>query len=246
MKIRILLYRKFTFFLFSVLFVSLFTLSAISDVENGLAAGDWLEYDTIEFSNTTNAFFGAWPPGKNYGNWSISEGEKILFYVTSVNENSINGTIVLGSSNFTNVRNIDVASALILSIYPWNGGFFANASDWENIVLQAQDKNTSFNVIDQYQHKINTTVEKLEVNLFNVTNYYGQDSLLYYHKKTGILLKASTSFGLYKLNISLSKTSLEIKDQQGTYSIDFAFYLPFIAIIIVVLNSKNLRNRKES
>ena len=108
---------------------------------------DWLKYQVLASSDTENMFFGNWPPGYYYGNWSVMLDDLIMFNVTSVISSEINGTLYLGNTVnhtiFYDVRNVDVAFGLGLSIYPWNGGFIANESDWDNIELQVQGTNTT-------------------------------------------------------------------------------------------------------
>ncbi|MFW9851348.1 MAG: hypothetical protein ACFFDS_00215 [Candidatus Thorarchaeota archaeon] len=200
---------------------------------------DWLKYRILASSDTENMFVGNWPPSYYYGNWSVIPEDWIMFNVSSVISSEINGTLFLGNTInntiFYNVRNIDVAFALSLSIYPWNGGFFANESDWDNIELQVQETNTTINNLSNFEHTLNGTTHSYEVKIFNTKDYYGQNSSFYYHSDTGILLKAYTSYGLYELNITLVSTSIEINPTMQTTGYGFNLAIVSIALIPVIL-----------
>jgi len=224
-----------TFLFLSFLLVSSINISAIDESSKIISEGDWFEYVVLDASITTNAFFGAWPPGINYGNWSVQEGDQIKFQITSIEEERINCSLSLGNYSFVNIRDIDAAAALTLSIYPWNGGFIANASEWDQIELQIKNTNTTQTILDQYQHTINNTLEQFKARIFNTTDYNGQKSLFHYHDETGVLLEASTSFGNYSLNISLISTSFELEDKQGTFSLNFPMFLLIVSVIPITL-----------
>ena len=206
-------------------------------------ADEWVDYTVIDTSNDTNMFFGAWPPGHYLGNWSVAVGENIKYTITSSDNVSINGTLTLGNYTFTDVRNVDVASALIISIYPWNGGFFANSSDWENIKTQLEDTNTIIEEESNYSHLINTLNRYFQIIKFNTSDYFGQTSLFFYDKESGILLYAKSCFGNYSLHISLSLTSLEIGLPSKTSSLDYLSVLSIslILFIMVILKKKRLK-----
>lgn len=224
-----------TFFFVSFFLVSSLSLSANTESSSLINNGDWFEYVVLEASNTTNAFFGAWPPGINYGNWSVQEGDQIKFQITSIEGERINCSLYLGNYSFVNIRDIDAAVALTLSIYPWNGGFIANASEWDQIEQQIENTNTTQTILDQYQHTINNTLEQFKARIFNTTDYNGQKSLFHYHDETGVLLEASTSFGNYSLNVSLISTSFELEDKQGTFSLNFPIFLLIVSVIPITL-----------
>ena len=58
-----------------------------------LEVGDWLIYEVLESNETENVFYGAFPPLTYFGNWSVVVGDKIVFNLTSITEESINGTL---------------------------------------------------------------------------------------------------------------------------------------------------------
>jgi len=201
-----------------------------------LQIGDWLEYEVTGSSNTTNLFYGAWPPGYFFGNWSVSVGEKISYSITSINNISINGTLIIGNYTFQNVRNIDIASALAISIYPWNGGFIANSSDWDNIEDVIAETNTSMTKFSNYETLINGSSRFFDVELFTTTDYYGQNSLFHYDGVSGILLGATTSFENYSLEISLILTSLDLGSPTKTVTVNLltGSTVIFSSLIIVI------------
>ena len=218
--------------------------SVVSSNQNqnlNLKSGDMVEYIILDSSETTNLFFGAWPPGDYYGNWSVSQNEKIVYEITNDTTNEKEGILILGNYTFNNIRNIDVASALALSVYPWNGGFFANASDWTGITEMIENTNTSVILIEDYEQTINDDNYVLDIYELNVENYYGQYSLFRYDVESGILLNAFTSFGYYHLNISLFSTNIDI---QGLVTNVITYYfLPAVVsfIFIVYFLQKRLR-----
>ena len=196
---------------------------------------EWVDYTVLESSNGTNFFYGAWPPGYYFGNWNISKGEHIHYAVTSSDIIGINGTLTIGNYTFNDVRNIDVASALALSIYPWNGGFFANSSDWSAIKTQVEKTNTSIEESSNLEHKINDLNQYFDIIKFNTTNYYGQNSLFYYDKESGILLCAKSCFGNYSLNISLSLSSLELGSPSKTYDLKYTYAFSYILVFLTII-----------
>ena len=207
--------------------------------QSGLAISfeinDWVEYTVLEANNGTNFFYGAWPPGKFFGNWSVVEGETIRFDITSSDIYGINGTLVTGNYTFNDVRNIDVASALTISIYPWNGGFFTNSSDWLSIRTQIENTNTTIEEDSNIRYEINRQVRYLEIIRFNTINYYGQNSTFCYDKHSGVLLKAKTSFNNYLLNVIISKSSLELGLSSKTSNLNFNNLFPYTLIFIAIL-----------
>jgi len=210
---------------------------------------DWLKFQVLASSGTENMFFGNWPPGHYYGNWSVIPEDLIMFNVTSVGDDEINGTLFLGNlennTTFYDVRNIDVAFGLGLSIYPWNGGIFANESAWDSIELQVQGTNTTISHLTNFEHKLNGILNSYEVNVFNTQDYYGQFSTFHYHSDTGVLLKAFTSYGSYELNITLVSTSLEIDSASQTTGFSFGLtFVPITLLPIIVLTKKRLFNSK--
>ena len=232
------------FFFCSFLIVPSIYISATDESNKIISEGDWFEYVVLEASNTTNAFYGSWPPGLFYGNWSIEEGEKIQFLATLIQEGIRNCTLILGNYSFENIRDIDAAVALAFSIYPWNGGFIANASEWGYIEQQIQNTNTTQTVLNKYKHTINNTSAQYKVRIFNTTNYYGQRSLFHYHDGSGVLLKASTSYGNYSLEVSLVNTSFELETQQGIFSLNFPVFLIITSVVGLALIFKRFYKSK--
>lgn len=217
--------------------------SLVSSNQNlSLKLGDKVEYTILDASDTTNFFYGAWPPGDYYGDWGVSQNEQIIFEITNDTSNEMEGILVLGNYTFNDIRNIDVASALALSIYPWNGGFFANASDWTSIAESIENTNTSVTLIEDYAQNINDDDYTFDIYEFNTDNYYGQYSLFRYDVESGVLLNAFTSFGYYHLNISLSSTNI---DMQGTVTNMITYYfLPTVISFIFVVYFLQKRLRK--
>ncbi len=210
---------------------------------------DWFKYQVLASSDTENMFFGNWPPSHYFGNWSVEPEDLIIFNVTSVSLYEINGTLFLGNivnnTEFYNVRNIDVAFGLGLSIYPWNGGFFANESDWDNIELQVQGTNTTINNLSNFEHTLNGVLNLYEVKVFNTQDYNGQNSSFHYHSDTGVLLKAFTSYGFYELNITLVSTNLEINSIIQTTGFGFSLTIISIALLpVILLFRKKYMDRK--
>ena len=203
-----------------------------------VSPGDWVEYAVTDSSETENMFYGAWPPGTFYGNWTVSEGDEIWFNVTGVSSTDINGTLKLGSYTFSNVRNIDVASALALSIYPWLGGFFADVSNWNKISNDISGTNTTLTYNVSYVQVINGKETVFSVNVFNTTNYYGQFSLFYYDSNTGLLLAGFTSFGSYRLGLKLLATSLFIEEITTQATLPNVIFLLMTLVPIVLFRTK--------
>jgi len=228
-------YKSTLFQMFAFLCIlNLIFSSLVTSYQNiNLKSGDMVEYSIIDASDTTNLFYGAWPPGDYYGNWTVNQNEKIVYELTNVTAIEMEGILVLGNYTFNDIRNIDVASALALSVYPWSGGFFANASDWSGITEMIETTNTSMILIEDYEQTINGDNYVLDIYEFNVENYYGQYSLFRYSAESGILLNAFTSFGYYHLNISLSSTNISIQNKI-TNAITFSFLPTVVSFILVV------------
>jgi len=228
-------YKPTLFQMFAFLCIlNLIFSSLVTSYQNiNLKSGDMVEYSIIDASDTTNLFYGAWPPGDYYGNWTVNQNEKIVYELTNVTAIEMEGILVLGNYTFNDIRNIDVASALALSVYPWSGGFFANASDWSGITEMIETTNTSMILIEDYEQTINGDNYVLDIYEFNVENYYGQYSLFRYSAESGILLNAFTSFGYYHLNISLSSTNISIQNKI-TNAITFSFLPTVVSFILVV------------
>lgn len=217
--------------------------SIVTSYQNlNLKSGDVVEYTIINASETTNLFYGAWPPGDYYGNWTVSQNEKVVYEITNDTASEMEGILVLGNYTFNNIRNIDVASALALSIYPWNGGFFANASDWTSITGKIENTNTSMILVEDYEQTINDENYMFNIYEFNTENYYGQYSMLRYDVESGTLLNAFTSFGYYYLNISLSSTNIDIQSMM-TNVITY-YFLPTVVSLTFVVYFLQKRLRK--
>ncbi len=206
-------------------------------------AGDWLSYEVVSASDTVNDFYGVFPPGTYYGAWSVVVDDNVHFNITSVEDGVINGTLFFGNElenvTFSNVRNIDTSFGLGLGIYPWNGGFLANSTDWDNIIQSIEGTNTTVTHIDNYTCTYEGEQEAYSVVHFNTTNYYGQYSSLFYHKSSGILLKAFSSFGLYELEISLSTSNLvlEVYSESVTTSLIVTIF-PILTITAIYILMK--------
>ncbi len=235
-----------------VIFLCMFTIFSLTTASSniGLEIGDLLTYEVLESSGTENVFYGNWPPGTYFGNWSVVPNDQIRYSMTSITETEINGTLFLGNtmtnSTFYNVRNVDLAFGLTIGIYPWNGGFFANSSDWENIESQVQQTNTTIDEISNFEQNINGENKSYEVTLFQTSDYNGQFSALYYHSSTGVLLKAHTSYGLYELSIELISTNLEIESQTKTVFMDISSLLvifPLISLFRIMKKRSDKRKR---
>lgn len=234
------LFKKVSPLLFILLLLNISASTTASFVN--INVNDWIEYSVKNSSNSTNGFYGSWPPGLFYGNWSVENGDKIRFQVDSIDSFNINGTLILGSVIFENVRNIDVASALALSIYPWNGGLFANSSDWRAIVALVEDTNTTISSQKNYFHRINETDSFFSIQKFETLNYYGQNSVFTYDFHSGVLLSARTSFGDYLLEISLENTSIKIGST--TQTLVSPMMLSFILVISIISFYKVYQFRK--
>ena len=201
---------------------------------------DWLSYDVVSASETINDFYGNFPPGTYFGNWSVISGDKINYNISSVQEAEINGTLFFGNLDvnytFTDVRNIDVAFGLGLGIYPWSGGFLADASNWDNIISSIDGTNTTVNQILGLNFTINKLQKQYSILHFNTSNFYGQYSSFYYHRDSGVLLNAFVSFGSYELNISLNSTSLELEPYKEPATTDTAHMglVMFISSIFLI------------
>ena len=221
--------RIFSFCLITVI-LSSFLVSGNQSTQ--FRIGDILEYEIIECSEFENMFFGAWPPGEYFGNWSAVVGDQITFEILNITTTNIEGTLNLGNYTFNNVRLIDVASALALSIYPWNGGFIANTSAWSEIKTDLETTNTTITDLEAYSFSISGSVYSFDVYLFKTTNYYGQNCTFYYDSDTGLLLKGYTAYGDYFLNITLSTLNFDISTRHTNIaSIDFISILSIIAFV---------------
>lgn len=232
----------------------MFTILALSQSSNLPSAavevipGDWVSYQVVNASDTVNDFFGTFPPGTYYGNWSVIPGDKIDFNVTSVQEGTINGTIFFGNEmdneTFTNVRNIDTSFGLGLGIYPWNGGFFADPADWDNVISSIEGTNTTVTYVDCYNLTIGAEQKTYSILHFNTTNYYGQFSNFYYHKTSGVLLGAFTSFGFYELEIILDDTSLYLETSSCSETSTTNLVIVSLALLIlpVIYITKKRKN----
>ncbi|MBY8999441.1 MAG: hypothetical protein KGD64_00845 [Candidatus Heimdallarchaeota archaeon] len=205
-----------------------------------LKIGDVIVYDVLEASNTSNLFFGAWPPGDYLGNWTVNQNERIVYELTNVTTSEIEGGLDLGNYSFLEVRSIDIASALVLSIYPWNGGFFANATNWNGIMEMVENTNTSVTIVEGLEHNVNNEAQLFNVYIFSTENYYGQDSLFCYDIDSGVLLSAYSSFGEYYLNISLSSTNFEM---QNTNIISY-YFLSYVSLFLIIALIIRKRSQK--
>ena len=236
--------RKAHITLIIILLLALALLNTSNSAANvNITPGDWLSYEVYTSSNTVNDFYGA--SFAYYGNWSVIVGDEINFNITSVQESVINGTLFLGNelqnTTFTDVRVIDTAFGLSIGIYPWNGGLIANSSDWDNIISSIQGTNTTFEEINQYIYSISGVRETYTVMHFNTVNYFEQNSSLYYHKESGVLLKGYTAFGLYELEILLGNTSLTISPYTEPESTNIYLFLSSLGLLSTALIIKKKR-----
>ncbi len=237
------LYTKFLFlvtFVCSILVTS-YNFSSVNAIGLSIKTGDFIKYRVTNSSNTENAFYGAWPPAHYFGNWSVNIGDIIMFTVTSTTNTSINGTIVLGNNTFVNVRNIDIASALAFSIYPWMGGLIANSSNWDNIDQQINNCNSSLTIDSNFSFTINSGDITTTIRKYTVNNYYGQYSEFYYDSETGVLLKGYSGFGNYLLAVQISDTNISIGEQitsQAGYYLSWTI-LSFIGISAIIIKNKH-------
>lgn len=204
---------------------------------------DYFRYTVISSSNTINFFYGTWPPGNFFGNWSVKPGDTVLFTVSIVNETTIQGNITIGNSSFINVRNIDIANALIISIYPWLGGLIVN-EDWSEIETKIADTNTTSTTINHYPFIINGMQKSFSVIIFNTTNYYGQYSTLIYDYETGLLLSVDTSFGNYHLALNLSDTSITIGEDK-TFKTTLFSTLTIIGVLLLTVIKKSFYGKRK-
>ncbi len=206
-------------------------------------SGDYFRYNVISSSNTTNIFYGAWPPGNLFGNWSVKPGDILLFNVSIVNETTIKGNITIGNSSFINVRNIDIANALLISIYPWLGGLIVN-EEWSEIENKIEETNTTSTRINNYSFISNGIQKSFSAIIFNTTNYYGQYSILIYDYDTGILLSVDTSFGNYHLAMNLSDTSIKIGEDKIIKTTLFST-LTIIGVLFLTVIKKSVYGDRE-
>jgi hypothetical protein len=239
-KLKFRLSRKVFFLPLTI--ITLFLISSfslkVSATPIDVDVGDWLSYEVLDSSETENMFFGTAPTYTYFGNWSVISGDTITYNATSITESSINGTLFFGNSSvnttFIDVRNVDAAFGLSISIRGWDGGFYANASDWLNVQFQIRSANTTSEEINNYEMSINDGVMFYDVMKFDVVDYFGQFTTLYYHFDSGILLKAVTSYGLYELAFKLESTNLEIEGYTKRVSMDLSLLFLSLALIPIL------------
>ncbi len=197
--------------------------------------GDTVTYNVVASSETINGFWGSWPPGTYFGNWSVSKGDNISYTILGGIDTDYVGNIQLGNYTFENVSDVDLASALIISIYPWSGGFFANFSDWDSIENSVVSANTTIENKNDLSLVINGKQHTFNAKIFHVQNYYGQYSDLYYDTTTGLFLNGTTSFGNYSLSLVLSKTTFEVELISVKAYLDFQLILITLPILIILI-----------
>ncbi|MCK5409068.1 MAG: hypothetical protein KAJ30_02285, partial [Candidatus Heimdallarchaeota archaeon] len=79
-------FSKSTMFqMFAFLFIlNVIFSSVVSSNQNlNLKSGDVVEYSILDTSETTNFFYGAWPPGDYHGNWTVNQNEKVVYEITN-------------------------------------------------------------------------------------------------------------------------------------------------------------------
>ena len=204
--------------------------------------GDTVTYNIVASSETNNAFWGSWPPGTYFGDWSVSAGDNISYTILGDIDTDYVGNIQLGNYTFENVRDVDLASALIVSIYPWSGGFFANFSDWDSIESSVVSANTTIENKNDLSLVINDKQHTFNAKIFHVQNYYGQYSDLYYDTATGLFLNGTTSFGNYSLGLVLSKTTFEV--ELISVEAHLAFQLILITLPVLTILVKRFQKYK--
>jgi hypothetical protein len=197
--------------------------------------GDTVTYNIVASSETNNAFWGSWPPGTYFGDWSVSAGDNVSYTILGDIDTDYVGNIQLGNYTFENVRDVDLASALIISIYPWGGGFFANFSDWDSIESSVVSANTTIENKNDFSLVINGKQHTFNAKIFHVLNYYGQYSDLYYDTTTGLFLNGTTSFGNYSLSLVLSKTTFEVELIFVKEYLAFQLILIIFPVIIILI-----------
>ncbi|MBA7585274.1 hypothetical protein ES708_27249 [subsurface metagenome] len=196
--------------------------------------GDTVTYNVVTSSETTNAFWGSWPPGTYFGDWSVSASDNVSYTILGDIDTDYVGNIQLGNYTFENVRDVDLASGLVISIYPWNGGFFANFSDWDSIESSVVSANTTIENKNDYNLVINGEQHTFNAKIFHVQNYYGQYSDLYYDTTTGLFLNGTSSFGNYSLSLVLSKTTFEVELISVKAYLDFQLILITLPVLIIL------------
>jgi len=232
-------FRSLVFFVFLSVIISVSSFSSFASFT--AVAGDWLCYTVTSSSSTLNSFYGAWPPGQYFGNWSVNIGDLVYFNITSVSSDSINGTLQLGSYIFSNIRNIDIASALVLSVYPWYGGFLTNTSQLLSNKDSFLSLNTTIYTINTYYQEINGQNLSIPIVVVSVSNYYGQNSLFYYSFGTGILLNATTSFGNYSLGLILKRTNMIVIPSTSSERLNLIISSVSFALLVLTLSTKKLK-----
>ena len=104
--------NKIPIFSLCVIFLYMLTFFSLTSIATSteLGVGDLLTYEVLESSGTENVFYGTWPPGTYFGNWSVVPNDQIRYNITSITKTDINGTLFLGNaltnSSFHNVRNV--------------------------------------------------------------------------------------------------------------------------------------------
>ncbi len=208
---------------------------------------DFVNYLVTDSSETNNSFFGDWPPGDFFGYWDVSSGEKIDFLITSSNSTTIYGNLTIGNYSFFEVRNVDIASALVISVYPWKGGFVLNEPDWDDINILVAGTNTTIESKTDVMYSVNNRTKTFDVNEITTVNYYGQNSTFIYDTSSNILLECFTSFGNYNLGLILDQTSFISSESDENNKTDvvslFAFGFPLLFLCIVSIISFRKYNK---
>ncbi len=65
--------------------------------------GDTVTYNIVASSETNNAFWGSWPPGTYFGDWSVSVGDNVSYTILGDIDTDYVGNIQLGNYTFENV-----------------------------------------------------------------------------------------------------------------------------------------------
>ncbi len=196
-----------------------------------------LEYLVVGSSNTTNAYY-----DESYslvGNWSATIGDVIYFNISRISENDSRGDLKINDFIRKNESDDVIASNLALSAWPWMGGFYIeeNWTDVESFI----DANVSNTTITE--ESVNIPIKDFEITVtakkISVNNLHGQESTFYYSKESKILVKASTSFGKYSLNIVLKNANLdEFKPSTNLIPLELDGFLIAGAIILLMCKKR--------
>ncbi len=164
----------------------------INDVSTG--NNEWYNVSTFAF----------------YANWHANQSGEIGFTVlNSVEIESKEYLIgILDVGNLSVVtHDQDIAFNLGFSAYPWYGGLISLEQDWMGL-----EEKAPFNE-DQASIEYNTQdrVSDIEIDTYTISFDDGfQTTELEYEPRTGILIAANTTSGLYSLSVHLTYSSIPL------------------------------------